>query len=131
MTDTSSPNSKTNGHRQPPLDRLQHETLYDFLYRRDDAMNAELVTMRARLVDQEFDFEDERRTWRRRMKALIWGEALIATGSAILCWLSFPGNLPSLFLIPGLTALLGGICIARCAPMLERAYSTLWLRRRW
>lgn len=129
MTDI--PSTKANGRSQPALDRLQHETLYDFLYRRDDAMNAELVRMRARLVDQEFDFEDERRTWRRHMKALIWGEALIATGGTILCWLSFPGNLPILFLIPSLAALLGGFSIARFMPALERARKTRWLRRRW
>lgn len=130
MTGPSSLNGASGLHH-PPSERHPDETLHGFLSRRHDEMGAELINLRALVVNQEFNIARERWNAQRYVRLVIGGEALMAALTAAACWLAFPRSLPAMLMIMTATSVLGGQFIARHAPALEGAIRrvTSWRRR--
>ena len=115
----------------PFADRRADETLHDFLLRRHDEMGAELITLRALTVDQEFALEAGRRTGRQTVALVIVGQTLVATLASALCWFVSPGNLGQILLTVAASTALGGGLLVRHALAFERTLARIgrWRRR--
>lgn len=130
MTGPSSLNGASGLHHSP-AERHADETLHGFLSRRHDEMGAELINLRALVVNQEFDIAQARWAARRHMRLVIGGEALTAALTATACWFVIPRSLPEMLMTVTATSVLGGVLIAQYAPDIERVFRrvALWRRR--
>lgn len=122
MTEPASLNGSSHGPAQsqhcPFAGRRADETLHDFLLRRHDEMGAELITLRALTVDQEFTLADEQWRARRTIGLLIIGQTLVATVASAACWFVSPGSLvQTLPAVAASTALGGGLLVRYAANM--------------
>ncbi|MCH2219924.1 hypothetical protein [Novosphingobium sp. EMRT-2] len=112
--------------------RRADETLHEFLLRRHDEMGAELITLRALVVDQEFTLADERRAARRTIGLLVAGQTLVATLASTVCWFVAPGNPAQILLAVAAATALGGGLLVRYAPNIHRGLArVLYHMRSW
>lgn len=132
MTGPASLNGSAPLRHCPFACRRADETLHDFLLRRHGEMGAELVTLRALAVDQEFALADERRAARRTIGLLLTGQTLIATASSAVCWFVVPGNPAQILLTVAASTALGGGLLVRYAPNIDRGLArALYRIRSW